>query len=854
MRREYRLGIGGRIAVLSWLAVSMLFGLLGQNISLGQDLQEQVPDAEAAEDSSDPLGERQSLHVATVGGPAGLKAYVSGRWGLVGAMVTNRTDEEQVVEATVMVGDNETLRFSRNIVVPAKTTRSTTIPVHIPAGLEGAGPIRLIGRAVADEMAKPLELDFLARLLSPHSIAFIDDSAIGKEKPVYGFDFDYESTIALRVAMGMDRRLLPMNTRLLPASIEGWDAIDIVVLASNRTSASPAARQALRQWLSEGGKMWIHLNSVSPEAVRELLGSALEFEVVDRVELNEFEISFARRGSLSEPFPVSVEEPIEFIRSFVEDAEVLYEVDQWPAMFRIPFGRGEVYFTTLAGRGWVRPRNSEDPAFSDPLFYTDFMPSAPLREMATMLRERAPELSSETDKLGQFVTSRVGYEIPGRGLVVGLLLAFCGFVGGAAVFLGKFEQREKLGWCTVGGGMVTAGLISFVGWNSKKDIPPTASSLQIVEMLPESGEYVSEGYLAVFNADTQDASMGTDRRTRIDPQSKDLSGKIRKFVWSDATRWRWRGTELPPGMQVFRFDAGRALESPVVANGTFSAEGLAGKVNFEALYKLGAELNEGGVIVFPHAVAMAANLSKDGSFNASNEDALATGQYFNSQFISDSQRRQQAIYDKWYSDYMNTPDPSPYLLAWMDNLGTDLNWPEDVTVRDASLVAIPLMLRRDEDADEIAIPGSAISMRAVLSDIGQSSVFDNAKQSWNYPSARSSITRIRFQLPASTLPLVPKQATLEIDCNIPSRTLEFSVIEGDQTRVVATRKNASGKLSIELNENDLPQTDELGGVTLEFTVGDLERQVEEETMSNSAWSIRSTRLSVIGIRAPTAQD
>lgn len=827
--------------------------LLAPNLAHAQ---ESVP--EMVPEGSDPLGEFQSVYVQSVGGPTGLKAYAAGQWGLVGATITNRTSKSQIVEATAMVGDNETLRFSRSIVVPAKTTRATTIPIHIPEGVQGEGPIRLVGRAIGGDQTEAVELDFLARLLPPSSVAFISDSSFDRVKPDYGFDFEYESVIALRAALALDRRLLPMSTRLLPAAVEAWDAVDIIVLSGNRTSDSPAVRQALRQWLSEGGKMWIQMNRTSPETVRELLGSALEMEVVDRVKLNDFEISFSGRGSLSMPFPVSVEEPIELVRAVVENADVLYEIDQWPAMFRIPFGRGEVYFTTLGGRGWIRKRTPDDPPYADPLFYTDFMPSDPLRELAVMIRKPVAkgvaEGIADEETASNFVTARVGYEIPGRGLVVGLLLGFCGVVGISSVLLGAAQRREYLGWFTVVGGLVTAGIILVTGWNSKKDVPRTASSIQIVEMLPESGEYISKGFVAVFNGNTDDANMVSTSRTRIDPQSADLSGKIRNFVWSDATRWKWRDTELPPGIQIFDFDTARSLSQPIVAHGKFTARGLSGNVDLSSLYVDGAELYEGGLLVFPHSAAMAANLNPDGSFEASIGDVLASGQYFNSTLITDAQRQQQAIYDNWYKRYIESLNPNPYLLAWVEDFGTDFQWPEDVKVRDAAMLAIPLTLQRNETAEQIAIPAPAIVMRAVISATGQSSVFDNEKRSWLFPYIRASSTRIRFQLPKQTLPLKPMRATLDIDCNIPSRDLEISIVDGNESRPIAKRTNASGKLSFQLNEEDLPRLDEAGGLTLQFAVSELSSEVEEETLANSAWSIRSTQLSVTGGPLVSTQD
>jgi len=109
-------------------------------------------------------------------------------------------------------------------------------------------------------------------------------------------------------------------------------------------------------------------------------------------------------------------------------------------------------------------------------------------------------------------------------------------------------------------------------------------------------------------------------------------------------------------------------------------------------------------------------------------------------------------------------------------------------------------------------------------------------------------------LPQQVLPLKPTQVTLDVDCNIPSRDLEISIFDGDQPRSIAKRTNPSGKLSFRLSEEDLPRLDEAGGLTLEFAVSELSNKVDQETLANSAWSIRSTQLSVTGDPLASTQD
>lgn len=794
----------------------------------------------------DPFGVRQKVFVQSVGNPVGFKAFSPGRWGLVGATVTNRTEQTKVIQATAFVNDNEQLRFSRDVVVPPMTTRSTTIPIHIPAELAGSESVELTGKVVSGEEVQPLTLDFLARMLAPSSMAYINDLPGEGDGPVYGFDFSYECAIAVREAVGLDRRLVLFSDRLLPTSVEGWDAVDVIVLAGDRTAVSPAACQALRQWVSEGGRMWIQLDHTSPSTVRGLLGSALEFDVIDKVWLNSFQLEFAEKKSKAVPVQIDLEDPVQLRRMVVDNAEVLYSIDGWPAMFRIPYGKGEIYFTALDCRGWIRPRAHTDRPFSDPLFYTDFVGIEPLRDLSAILRSDPPATMVEDSIAQQFTTSRIGYQIPSRTSMISVLLGFCVAIVAGSFLLSIMQKREWLSLFTVVTGVLAAGLILLAGVSSKQGVPATSSSFQVVEVLPQSAEYIASGQLAVFNGQPSEAQFEAREAIRINPQSEVLTGKIRNLVWSDASRWSWKETSLPPGVQIVEFNKSHSLSEPVHASAALGPKGLEGRIEWKALLDGGSQLLEGGILVFPGAPALAANLESDGSFHAGIDDTLSAGQYFTSTFTTDDQRRQQPVLDEWYRNYLDSRIQQPYLLAWIDNLGTGLDWPEELRVLDASLVAIPLVMQPTVGEIDVDIPASLIVLRSIGSATGQSSVFDNAQRTWLHPFTRESSTRIRFQLPQQTLPLKVTGAQLEIDCNIPSRTLEVFAMDGNQAKLIAKRSNPAGIISINIEQAELPPLDDLGGLVLEFSVSELTNQFDETTVANSAWSIRKTLLSVSG--------
>jgi hypothetical protein len=799
----------------------------------------------------DPFGETYSIFVQAVGGPVGIKAYAPGRWGHVAVSITNRTPQDQVIQATVMVGGREDLRFSRDVLVPARTSRTTTIPIHVNESTSLDEPIELIGRVAGSDEIESYETTYLARILQPTAMAYITDRTQSSEEQFVPLDFGYEASLAMRGASGLSRQMTMIDERLLPSSIEGWDSLRYVILAGERLNENPATREAMRQWVSEGGRMWIQMNQSSPELARLLFGSTLDFQVVDRVQLNDFEILNGSRYGEGPPTVVTLEEPTELIRMFVENAEVMYSIDGWPAMFKIAFGRGEVYFTTLAPRGWIRSRAPGDPPYSDPSFYTDFVALEPLVDLSSSLRQPFADDPIPADVSTEFTQSRIGYSVPKRSWIVGSLLAFCGIIGVAALALGRVQKGEHLAWVTSVGGVVTAVVILSVGWASRREVPPTASSLQIVQMLPETSEYVASGEVAFFQSDSSAAAMGSSRHSRIDPQSAPLTGKFRNFVWNDASRWTWRETTLPPGVQIFQVNSRETTPRPIMALGKFGPGGLEGTVDLTSLGASDGKPSGGGLIVFPFSPAMAANIKEDGSFVAGFGDILAPGQFFNEALITENQRHQQAVYQAWYDHYIESLDPNPYLLTWYESLGTGLDWRDDVRVLDASLLVVPLKLLASDPGQLLEIPSPAIRMRAIPSAQGQSSTFANQRQQWIHPYARPSTTRIRFQLPSTTLPAVVGGVSLDVDCNIPSRTMEIHLLDGQNPDsvtpvLVASIKNASGRMTFGLPNDVRPTLDADGGLIFELSVGELLSEVEEQTMANSAWSIRSTALNISG--------
>jgi hypothetical protein len=452
----------------------------------------------------------------------------------------------------------------------------------------------------------------------------------------------------------------------------------------------------------------------------------------------------------------------------------------------------------------------------------------------------------------EYVTDRIGYRVPARRFVIGILFLFCGLLAGVGVWLARRQRLEHLAWISVVLGSSAAIVIVAAGQLRRHAVPPTASYHQILQVLPDTGEYAGRGTLAVYQPDRAANEMRASGGARIDPDLPQLRGTIRQLVWSDGQDWSWGETVLPSGVQMIETRRSGMLPGPIGVAAELGPEGLRGRM-------IGAELLRGdraesgkpledAVVVFPLAAPLAADLQSDGSFVVGSADRLAEGQFFLDTLIDDEQRRRKRILAAWHEDYRQQPRAQPMLVGWSEPMVSRMGWPDHFQQTGAALVVIPLELTPTPAGTRVQIPAPLIACESLLSAQGQSTVYDNKLQRWNFPNTQTSVSRLRFELPREVLPLQLEQARLTLDCNIPSRQLRVQLVEqGEATRTLLSRRNASGRLRVEIEAEEPLRLTAEEPLVLQISVGPLERNVEEKTMSNSSWSIRETSLDVGGI-------
>src|SRR5262249_26665633 len=204
-----------------------------------------------------------------------------------------------------------------------------------------------------------------------------------------------------------------INPGPLASTPKAFDGIDHFVLASGRIKNDRTGMQALRQWLEQGGKLWVMLDRVEPDAIAPLLGDALDFQVVDRVSLTTIKIETPGNG-LPAPKPQQHEQPVDFVRVLLPPQEsVVHTINGWPVWFSRMVGRGKVVFTTLAPRGWYTQETPKEP----PLPYDN----SPMELLVDEL-QMSPEDPYRVEAFRPGLIEEIGYSVVNRatvGLVFG---------------------------------------------------------------------------------------------------------------------------------------------------------------------------------------------------------------------------------------------------------------------------------------------------------------------------------------------------------------------------------------------------------------------------------------------------
>ncbi|MEO8493989.1 MAG: hypothetical protein ABI614_02890 [Planctomycetota bacterium] len=807
----------------------------------------------------------------------GIRRYERGQWSVVTINAMNAGTEETDAAVSVFLESDSRTQFTRRFWVPASAIRKTWLPIRPPLDIppeqselhafalnvvesaDGA----ILNHREGDQLISEI---FLSLDASQLHMGMISGSVLPGHEAVSmpRDDMAYETAVEVRMLHDGDRKIMRLSDYFQPAYPAAYDALDQLVICSDRIAIDSGGIAALRNWIARGGRAWIMLDMVGVDAVRTLLGNASPCEIVDRVELTEFTIetpgaAAAVGGKLVETW--DAEEPVEFVRVLVDSGQVHSTIDGWPAAFSIPFGDGQILITTLAARGW-RYQHDEFAERTGPKRPTSG-PTDALRHLASGFNQLATTRSALSDELKPILSEQLGYRVPARSIAALILGLNCAVIVVAGVWLARREQLERIAWVVPAATALSALVLVAIGSANTSSIPATSSILRLANVSSETNEIHVEALAAFFSPETVELPLQVDLSGVVLPDLQDLTGVAKRAVWDDEGQGRWEQVPVASGSVRFaRANESRLLERPLRARAVFGPHGLEGTMLGGG--QIGTPSD--AIIAAPPAPHSNATINTQGTFHAGPNDLLSENEFLGGTMLSDEQQRRQTIYRQILAPRQgNTYPQRPTLFVWGDSHSFGLKVPDLFQQSGATLFAVPLDIGRTLPKQPFLIPPTFIRTTNAAAKYGASAVYNPRTGRWLADASLPTRSFFQFLLPREVVPCKVRSVEITLKIHAPSRTVELTGLKADQQVVVESRVSPSGVLTFTIDDPELLELDEAGGLRFGVTVSPTEAQAaaaaasgqpqppglddphkENTSFQHSTWQIDYLRLQATG--------
>jgi hypothetical protein len=775
-------------------------------------------------------------------------------WGPFEFNLTNLTDRDRLARVMVFYEGQSDLQYGRDVWVPARSNLDAWMLVG-PAPKQERKISRSINMLLydrtdgTDRLVRPKSQEIVRDRLVPYMKRELTTTVLLDEAPpletVYGQlpqpDSPANEALSMVRCLRPSRELTDVVPRFpdgpLATMPEAFAGLDQVVIASNRLKDDPPGLRALRQWLQRGGKVWVMLDRVSPDTIASLLGDGLDFQVIDKVGLTQFQIEAPAKGPGAGELPAQDHDrAVDFARVMLPPNEhVVHRIDGWPVWFTRSVGRGKVVFTALGPRGLYRPRGRLGP--ESPYFNYRNLPltTPPLEMIADELERPYEDEPFRVEAFQQPLTEEIGYAVPSR-RTVGLVF---GFFALAALPLGLLLKRsrrpELVGWLGPVAALGAASALVGLGESSRRAVPPTMAVAQIVNADTGMSEAPVHGLFAMYRPSAGLATVGTTQGGFFDLDLAGVEGQTRRFMLGDLDAWTWENLTLPAGVRQATFQYTVPTGDPITAKARFGPKGLEGTLVGGPFQQLGD-----AIIYVGDGRKLAVRLQPGGAFNSQSQDALPEGQFLVSNtLLSDRQQRRQKLYNEFLKRTpADRPEGRPLLLAWADPIDMHFTQEQGARTVGNALLIIPLRLQRPGPGSRITIPGPMVTHRRVQGG----HIIRLIREGRD-----ASSIRLRFQLPPAVLPFEVERVRLIAKVDAPSRRVTVSGLADGKLVEVHGIESPLDPLRVEIDKKELLGLDKDGGLHLNLA---LSKPTKSSKTPNEKWLIQYLELEVVGRALP----
>lgn len=774
----------------------------------------------AEDDPSAPVKSIESLNLST--GGTGL--YRPGKWGLIKVSLRNPNDRDVQLLATTYFLGNPTLQYGRRLWMPPNSRLVTWHPLRLP-DLEHPDQKMFDLRSMVvstsdgtESMASnefgAMQFDQAFRVAADEPVTAMVTDPPRPDHPGPLWTVPQEFALTARLERGLRHNFTLLGEQLFPASEEVLDALDHLIIASNRMVADGAGIGAIRRWVANGGRLWIMADRVSPELLSALLGDEDTVTEVDRVDLTTVHLENGPSIIGTIEFNRELEQPTPLVRVVGENLEVDFLVNGWPASFWKSYGDGRILVTTLGGDGWLRVRTSSDPKTpSGTYFETVFFPSGPLSQLALdFFAPRTPPMIT-ADVAEEELQQMIGYVIPSRRFVLGTLMAFTCLVLVAAAWAARHGRLEWMGWFVPGLASIAAGLLLAAGWSSRSTTTASTAIVQSVHAVPGSNAYRTSGVAGILSKESLSYEFSGIQGGWMQPEMAGLEGTTRRLVWSDLDRWSWENLAAKPGLRMAPFQTAGQVTQPIEAIGEFNERGIAGSL------VLPPGLDPGDAIIATDHGRIGVELQSNGKFTANL--VLGGGQYLSASVLSDEQQRRSRLMSHALAPLRGTTRPVfPALMVWTSPWEAGTSFLHGTDTVGSALVSIPLRWERPPVGTHVSVPSPFLPFREVHGPDGlrPSGLYDARHSRWVERSGAIA-GWLAFAVPEELLPVEVKSANVAFKVLGPLERLELSTFVDGQRQSLKTWETPVGTLTHEIVDPQMLKLDSRGRLLLRVEVG-----------------------------------
>ncbi|MDB5391960.1 MAG: hypothetical protein JWM11_7606, partial [Planctomycetaceae bacterium] len=786
--------------------------------------------------------------------------------------VVNRQEKPLELLSASYFNDEPTLQYGRKVWLPPRSKLQSWHPVKLPAIRKEDGKTIQFQSLVMDaEGADEVLIRTDSGRMQHDGFLFLSHEMItGVIDDLEGeYTQQTNETLELitncRLKQSLSRNISTLTDTLFVPAQESLQPLDQLVICDGRSVKDAAGISSIRQWLNGGGHLWVLLDQVDPALLEMLLGDDFDCEVVDRVSLNTVRIQAGEaspRGSGSEAF---FEQPVDLVRVIVSDVETAFTVNGWPAAFWKNCGKGRLLVTTLGPRGWQerrpkappviqrsrRPGRRPDVPGSGPDVAPDgvaqalenlstYIPNDPMSYLCLEFwAPRKPDPVAPAD-LEPIVQQYVGYVIPSRTLVVGLLVGFSGVLALAGLGLWRLGRME---WLGVIGPVLAIGVslvLIALGRQQRHSIPPTTASVQFVDVVDGTDAVLAEGQLGIFTPEQGQSTLGGHAGGWVMPDMKGLEGTTRRMLWTDLDRWEWKHLPAMSGSRNASFVTSIAMSQRITAQATFGPEGLTGQLQTAD----GQQVED--VLIATNTGRIGVDLSENGHFTARDRSVFSREQFLSANLLTDEQNRRRQILQTLLTNPNRKDFPvRPMLYFWTKPLDLGFEFAPETQQSGTALVAVPLELRRPPVGTDVSIASPLLAFKAAVGPDGSppTGLWDQLQRVWSEKSAPSS-TWLRFQVPQVLLPIRPISGRIVVSVSGPIGKLEIAGVRQGRIVPLKTWIDPVGTVELHIADGETLTPDSSGGILLRVSGGDgsqteLPRPPGGEAARQSYWRIES---------------